>query len=155
MLDSLGRADVPDAGAREGWDAGHGVGRTVAAGHFRRQLVEVTDVSGRSFHASFVANYRVFDDGRASGSFTLFSDRTMRVFRISAGRIVCGGRLPALVLTGAELGAASGRSSTFEVSLTPVGGTDNPECIIWDIKDSCSHEAQGKYDVAGASCPGS
>ncbi|MHC4784763.1 MAG: hypothetical protein ACYTE6_02245, partial [Planctomycetota bacterium] len=46
-------------------------------------------------------------------------------------------------LDGAIIGTVSGQ--TGPVATTGGGNTDNPECLIWDIKDSCAH-AEADWD---------
>jgi hypothetical protein len=75
------------------------------------------------------------------------------VYVISGGRVKCVNGEDVVVLTGVVREAGSGAAGgtiTFEAEVSE--NTDNPECIIWDITDSCSHDAQGKFDILQGAC---
>ena len=57
----------------------------------------------------------------------------------------------ALLLNAVQVGPSGRTTLGVTVNVTPVGST-NPACILWDIKDGCSHEAQGKHEVLESAC---
>ncbi|UCH82998.1 MAG: hypothetical protein JSW50_11065 [Candidatus Latescibacterota bacterium] len=124
----------------------------VAIGHFKRQEVDAVAPDGSVSVVSFQASFIVFPDGNARGSFSLFNGESMTVYQITAGFLRCENDKDIVVLTGKVQGAdeAMSRLGTFEATATE--DDDNPECLIWDIKDGCSHEAQGKFDVFVSAC---
>lgn len=133
--------------------AGGGSSR-IAAGHFAHQLVEFTDRDGNSVPTSFRADYQVFSDGTARGSLLMGTDGSFQVVKFTEGHVACREGTDVVLLGGIlrSVGPSGGEPATefVEAEIMPVDA-DHPECIIWDIKDSCSN-TEGKYDVLEDPC---
>ena len=122
-----------------------------AQGTFTWQDVELVSPDGSTSEASFRANYVVLGRGRAAGSFAFFNAEGIVVYRITGGEVSCVGGTDVVVLNATAVGPDNQTIGDVTVEVTPAGG-DNPACIIWDIKDSCSHEAAGKHNVIDSAC---
>lgn len=124
----------------------------VAIGHFKRQQVDAVEPDGSVSRVSFQASFIVSLDGKARGSFSLFNGESMVVYQITAGSVQCENGSDVVVLSGRlhQAGEDRGGLGTFEA--TVMEDDVDPECLIWDIKDGCSHEAQGKFDVFVSAC---
>lgn len=141
------------AGGSSGGSDGSGPsGPQVASGHFAMQDVDVIERDGTVSAGSFRGDFKLFANGRARGSALLFVNGRMVVYRFTEGRLACREGEVIVVMDGltGEVGS-SGPTDIFSATLMRVDD-DHPECIIWDIKDSCSHEATGKFDVENI-CP--
>jgi hypothetical protein len=159
QIEALSALDQPDAGLSADQsvlcESGPAGGSRAAGGHFRRQQVEVVDRDGSTWTAIFHGQYTVFENGGANGSaFLVGHDRKLH-FRVTGGVVRCDDGVDVVVLRGSirETVFSTGDRAreAFIATLMPAD-EDNPACIIWDIQDSCSHEAQGKYDVWQSAC---
>lgn len=122
-----------------------------ASAHIRWQQVELVAPDGSTSAASFRANYVVHNNGNAAGNFAFLTEEGMVVYRITAGQVNCVGGTDVVVLTAKIVGPNTRAALNVTVNVTPVGAT-NPACILWDIQDSCSHEASGKHDILESAC---
>jgi len=119
--------------------------------HADWQIVELVDPSGAVSTGAFRADYTVVGGGRAAGSFAIESDAGMDVYRITGGSVRCVGGEDVVVLTAMPSGTRPEERLSINIQVTPVGG-DDPDCIIWDIRDGCSHEAQSKHEILAGAC---
>jgi hypothetical protein len=120
----------------------------------RRQLVEFVEPDGRTVVASFHANVIVFSGGRASGSAMIFTSDGVSMYRMQGGTVVCSNGSDGLQLIGSVRDDAdeSNQDARVIINVQPANDPDNPECIIWDITDSCSGEAEGRLDIVASAC---
>ena len=125
-----------------------------ATGHFMLQDVEATSPDGSVSTIAFRADFAVLSDGGARGNFSVSDGNSITIFRVNGGGVRCDDGVDVVVLNGIATEVTPGGEPTtrlFSATAMPVD-EDNPECIIWDIKDSCSHEAQGDFNVIKSVC---
>ena len=136
-------------------DMGRQSSPRAATGHFVRQDVEATRPDGSVSTVTFRANFVVFSDGRARGGFSISDGNAFTIYRVTEGGVRCDDGTDVVVLSGVatEVTPGGGPPTTrlFSATAMPVN-EDNPACILWDIKDGCSHEAEGDLDVIASAC---
>jgi hypothetical protein len=129
------------------------VGQRIAAGRFKPQAVDVVDPAGNVSAGHFRASYTVLSDGSAHGSFQVVTSQAMSVYTIRSGDVECEEGVDVITLSGfvsTISGGGSAQTNAFIATVEPE--TVGEPCIIWDIKDSCSHEAQGRFDILESDC---